>query len=375
MSEAYLSWTVSPLTTVRKVRRLPLKGTVHVVTGQKVEPSTVVAETLVPGRTHMVAAAKIMNIEPGELSKAMVKKVGDRVQAGEVMARHTAFFGLIRGQCQSPATGVVEHISDVTGQVVIREPEVPVAVKAYLAGTVTKVLPEEGVEVETTAAFIQGIFGIGGEGSGKLVMAANGPGEVLTPRQITDGHRGCILVGGSLVTAAALRRAEKVGVRGIICGCIHHKDLCNYLGYEIRVASTGHEDISLSLVITEGFGQIPMAQKTFALLKTLEGLEASINGSTQLGAGVLSPEIVVPRTGKGLTQETAAKGLEIGGRVRLVRNPWFGKLGKVIALPVELQKIESEARVRVVEVELEGGRQVTVPRANVEITGTVLPLP
>jgi len=53
--------------------------------------------------------------------------------------------------------------------------------------------------------------------------------------------------------------------------------------------------------------------------------------------------------------------------VRVIRNPWFGKLGKVTGLPVELQKIESEALVRVVQVGLEGGRRVTVPRANVEI--------
>lgn len=368
MSDAYLpGLTVSPLTTVSKTRRLPIKGKVQVTTGQRVEPSTVVAETFVPGRPHMVPASNLLNIEPGELSKAMMKKVGDRVQAGEVMARHTAFFGLIRGQCQSPATGVVEHISDVTGQVVIREPPVPVVVKAYISGVVTKVLPEEGVEVEAAAALIQGIFGIGGEGSGKLAMAVKNPGEVLTPRHIKAEHGGCILVGGSLVTAATLRRAEQVGVRGIICGGILDKDLSDYLGYEIGLAITGHEDIPLAVVVTEGFGEMPMAQKTFSLLSTLEGMEASINGSTQIRAGVLRPEIVVPREGKGTVQEAAATGLEIGGRVRLIRNPWFGKLGKVTGLPVALQQIESEARVRVVEVELDEGKKVTVPRANVEI--------
>ena len=198
-------------------------------------------------------------------------------------------------------------------------------------------------------------------------LAVKEPGEILSPRQIGEDDRGCILVGGALVTAAALRRAEETGVTGIICGGILDKDLYDYLGYEIGVAITGHEDIPLSLVITEGFGEIPMAQKTFALLSKLEGQQASINGSTQIRAGVLRPEIVVPRQGAEITQETAATGLELGSRVRIIRNPWFGKLGQVTGLPVELQKIESEALVRVVQVELEGGRRVTVPRANVEI--------
>lgn len=368
MSDAYLpGLTVSPLTTVSKTRRLPIKGQVRVSLGQKVEPNTVVAETTLPGRPHMVAASNLLNIEPGEVPQAMVRKIGDRVHTGEVIARYTSFFGLFKGQCQSPATGVVEHISAVTGQVVIRESPTPVVVKAYISGVVTRVLPGEGVEVEATAALIQGIFGIGGEGSGKLAMAVQNPGEVLTSRHIKAQHRGCILVGGSLVTATALRRAEQVGARGVICGGILDKDLSDYLGYEIGLAITGHEDIPLSVVVTEGFGEMSMAEKTFALLQSLEGMEASINGSTQIRAGVLRPEIVVPREGKGNVQETAATGLEIGSRVRLIRNPWFGKLGKVTALPVELQRIESEARVRVVEVELDEGRTVTVPRANVEI--------
>jgi hypothetical protein len=39
----------------------------------------------------------------------------------------------------------------------------------------------------------------------------------------------------------------------------------------------------------------------------------------------------------------------------------------VIDLPVELQKVKTESKVRVVKVELEDGRIVTVARANVEI--------
>lgn len=368
MSDAYLpGLTVSELTLVRKTRRLPLRGEVPVKLGEQVEPQQVVAYTHLPGRPHLVAVSNLLNIEPGELPEVMLKKTGEPVRAGETIARYRAFFGLLRGHCQSPVTGVVEHISKVTGQVTIREPAAPVAVKAYISGRVVRVMPGEGVEVETRAAFIQGIFGIGGEGSGKLRLAVKGPGEVLSPAKIRDEDRGCILVGGALVTAAALRRGEEVGVKGLICGGILDRDLYDYLGYELGVAITGQEDIPLSLVITEGFGQIPMAEKTFALLGELAGKVASINGSTQIRAGVLRPEIVVPRSGSELVQEVAATGLQLGSPVRIIRNPFFGQLGKVSQLPPALQKIESEARVRVVQVELAGGRKVTVPRANVEI--------
>ncbi|HPZ89937.1 MAG TPA: hypothetical protein PLL81_01110 [Bacillota bacterium] len=369
MSDAYLpGLTVSEATIIRKVRRLPLKGEVLVERGMRVEPETVVARTFIPGRPHLVPVANLLNIEPAEVEEVMLKAVGDPVEEGEVIARYSAFFGLFRGQCQSPAAGTIEHISPVTGQVTIREPAVPVAVKAYISGVVTEILPREGVVVETPAALAQGIFGIGGEGCGRLRMAVKQPDEVLTARHIRDDDRGRILVGGALVTAEALRRAEEAGVTGLVCGGILDKDLHEYLGYEIGVAITGHEDISLSLVVTEGFGKLPMAAKTFALFQKLEGQTASINGTTQIRAGVLRPEVVVSRPGIAAAEtETVATGLEIGTRVRVIRTPWFGRLGVVSALPVQLQKIESEARVRVLEVTLDTGQRVTVPRANVEI--------
>jgi hypothetical protein len=369
MSDAYLpGLTVSEGTIIRKARRLPLKGEVLVERGMRVEPETIVAQAFIPGRPHLVAVSNQLNIEPSEIDEVMVKSVGDSVREGEVIARYSAFFGLFRGQCQSPATGTIEHISSVTGQVTIREPAAPVAVKAYISGTVTEVLPREGVVVETPAALIQGIFGIGGEGCGTLRIAVKKPTDTLTARQILDGDRGRILVGGALVTADALQRAGEVGVVGLVSGGVLDRDLHEYLGYEIGVAITGHEDIPLSLVVTEGFGKIPMAEKTFALFQKLAGETASINGTTQIRAGVLRPEVVVARPGGAAVQvEAAATGLEIGTRVRVIRTPWFGRLGAVSALPVQLQKIESEAKVRVLEVTLDTGQRVTVPRANVEI--------
>jgi hypothetical protein len=51
-----------------------------------------------------------------------------------------------------------------------------------------------------------------------------------------------------------------------------------------------------------------------------------------------------------------------GSPVRVIRSPYFGRLGKVTNLPVALQKLESESHARVLEVEFEDGR-----RANVEM--------
>ena len=56
-----------------------------------------------------------------------------------------------------------------------------------------------------------------------------------------------------------------------------------------------------------------------------------------------------------------------GDVIRIIREPYFGKLAKVKALPNELVKIETESPARVLRAEFTDGKVVTIPRANVEL--------
>jgi len=359
---------------VRKTRRLPIPGEVLVKEGQRVSPDTIVARTNVPGEPHLVKVAYLIGVEPDEIEDYMLKRVGDSVEKDEIIAMYKMFFGLFKKDCKSPVKGTIEHISKVTGQVIIREPPIPVDITAYIPGRVVKVLPREGVVIEVAAAFIQGIFGVGGETHGELMVVVESPDDILTAEHIRPEHKGKVLVGGSLVTYDALRKAVEVGVKGIVVGGIRDKDLTDFLGYEIGVAITGHEDVGLTLIITEGFGKMRMADRTFELLKKFSGRLACINGATQIRAGVMRPEVIIPRddispseleTGK--ESEALGEGLVPGTPIRIIREPYFGALGRVVSLPVELRKIETESEVRVLEAELLDGRRIIVPRANVEI--------
>jgi hypothetical protein len=234
---------------------------------------------------------------------------------------------------------------------------------------VVETIPREGVIIETNAAFIQGIFGIGRETHGQLYDLAKSSDEVLTPDMITSEQKGKIVIGGALVTLEALRKASGIGVSGIVVGGINAADLNSFLGYSMGVAITGEEDIGTTLMVTEGFGKINISQRTFDLLRSFEGKEAAINGATQIRAGVLRPELVIPhqRLGSEVAMDELAVGLRPGTPIRIIKNPYFGKLGVVASLPVELHKLGTESFARVIKVKLENGEEVTVPRANVEI--------
>ena len=359
--------------TIEKERRLPLEGEVLVQAGATVDSEDVVAKADLPGNVQLLNVANLLSVPPEEVAEYMLKSVGEAVSKDEIIATTKGLFGLFKSQALSPIDGTIEAISDVTGQVILREPPIPVEVKAYTNGTVTETVPNEGVTVETYGTYIQGIFGVGGETVGNLVVISQSSGDELTAEQILPEHRDNIVVGGSLVTTDAIQEAIQQGVKGIIAGGIDDADLRKLLGYELGVAITGSEEIGITLVITEGFGKIAMAEQTFTLLKAREGMKTSINGATQIRAGVVRPEILIPLVSEateavGAQQDGSAEGiLEIGSPVRIIREPYFGKLGRITELPVELQSLETEAQVRVLRVELSDGEQMTLPRANVEV--------
>lgn len=371
VSQAYApGLKVTPRTRHRVRRWLPVSGEVLVTVGQQVSARDVVAHTFIPGDLLPVNLARILSIPPGDVPSCMLRKEGDKVQPGDLLARSKGIFGLFKQEYHARVAGTVETISPITGQVILRGDPQPLEVRAFLTGKVVEVMPQEGCVIEAEVAFVQGIFGIGGEAYGPLRCACTGPDEPLDEDRITPALRGAIVVGGARITAAAIRKAVEVGASAIVSGGIDDQDLRDFLGYDLGVAVTGGEDVGLVLVITEGFGDIAMAQRTFDLLRSHEGDDASISGATQIRAGVVRPEVVVPLKEPGmvpLPEERSGGGLRIGAAVRIIRDPYFGQLGVIQDLPTQPQELASGSKARVCAVRLNAGNRVVVPRANVEL--------
>ena len=368
--------TVSARAVYRARRILPIEGEVTVKAGDRVSADTVVAQTFMEGDVFPMKVASVLGAQPKDLPGLMLRNVGDAVRKNEPIARSKGIFGMMRTEAKSSADGVIESVSDSTGMVIVRGPRMPIEVRAYVAGTVVEVLPGEGAVVENTVALVQGIFGIGGEVHGPVAMAGAAPDDELDADDITPAMRGCVVVGGARMTAAAIRKAKDVGAAAIVSGSIDDQDLRDFLGHDIGVAVTVSERMGITLIVTEGFGSIAMAARTFALLASHAGKTASVNGATQIRAGVMRPEIVVPLDAAGAGASggpaVAAGGatagmLEIGTVVRIIRDPHFGVIGTVTALPEQPAVLGSGSKARVLEVAASGGQRLTVPRANVEL--------
>ena len=372
MANAYTpGLKVTPKMTFRTRRVLPIAGDVLKKVGDHVTARDIVAQTFMPGDITPINMANLLSMPPGDVPGCMSVKEGQTVKINDVLARSPGIFGFFKRDVPSKVAGTIETISAVTGQVIVRGEPLPVQVGAYLAGAVVEVLPREGVVIEAEVAFIQGIFGVGGETFGPIRMACRDHTQELTEDLITDDMKGCVIVGGARMHYPAIKKAMRRGAAAVVSGGIDDSDLKEVLGYDLGVAITGSEQIGITMIVTEGFGDIAMAKRTFALLKEHAGHEAAVNGATQIRAGVMRPEIVIPLSAaageKTVGQRHVAGLLEFGTMVRIIRDPYFGLIGSVSNLPSEPAVLGSGSKARVLEVRFDTGETVTVPRANVEL--------
>ena len=361
---------VSERTIVQKDRRLPLEGEVLVSVGDTVSASDVVARTELPGKVFPVNIANQLGVDAGRLKEFLTKGEGDAVEKGELIAKTPGLFGFFKSEAHAVVSGTIESISSVTGQVIFQAHPVPVEIDAYINGTVVECIPNEGCVIQAAATFVQGIFGLGGETKGEIVLAVDTPDAVLTADGITADMAGKIIIGGAYLDRDGLKKAIAVGANAIVTGGFDYDEIKEVLGYEVGVAITGGEDLGCTLLVTEGFGKIQMAPATFQLLASKAGKQASVNGATQIRAGVMRPEVVVTFDDQQGSAERVPNpepiGISVGSLVRGIRDPYFGMLGTVSGLPVEPVALESESKARVMTVTFGDGAEVTLPRANVE---------
>ncbi len=359
---------VSPRMVVRKRRELPLVGELLVAVGDVVSGDQIIARATLEGDLRIVRVAEALGVAPEEISRVMRVGVAGMVGEGDILAEMKGLWGLCRSTVQSPVSGTIEFISATTGHVGVRTPARLLELAAYIPGRVVEVEVGRSITIETTATFAQGIFGVGGERTGQLRMLDVPASQPVMESHIPDDCHGTVLLGGHSPSIEALQRASKLGAVGFVTGSIDDPVLRAYIGYDLGVALTGDEAVPMSLIITEGFGSIPMSDRILAALGPVNGSRVSINGATQVRAGAQRPEIIAWVSADAEKMpETARQVLEVGARVRLIRVPYFGLRGVVTALPHELLPLETGALARVLRATLDDGREVVVPRANIEL--------
>src|SRR4029079_5111244 len=113
--------TVTEHTTVRRRRMLSLPGSVLVSSGEKVRANQAVARAELPGKVYPLNLANQLGVAPDEIQAYVITNTGDTVQKDEILAENKPLVKWFKTEVRSPITGVVESVSTVTGQGLLRD--------------------------------------------------------------------------------------------------------------------------------------------------------------------------------------------------------------------------------------------------------------
>jgi hypothetical protein len=358
--------TVSPRVAVTRFRAVPGVGEILVREGDVLDAAQVVAKIEKPGDVYVVDVAAQLGIPRGRIAETLAVKAGDPVSAGQVLAECSALFGMWKARAVSPEDGIVDTVSKVTGQVVVRAKPTIMDLRAFVSGCVSSVIPGAGVEILAEVSLLQGILGLGGEAMGRLAIVDPRNGA-LERDDLSERHRKEVVATFGRISLCAMRRAKEVGVAALVGSSAFGEELVSLMGVSPNLAAAGDEELGFALLLTEGLGDLRMAPRAAALLRRLEGARVSVNAVTQVRAGVIRPDLLGPPIeGAELASDEAEAALRAGSRVRIVRGKRFGSMGEIVEAPASPCRVDSGAFALVYELRLDDGSRARVPRQNVE---------
>lgn len=341
------------LTAVRRVRRLPVPGTVTVRVNEDVQAQDVVAEAEVQARHRYLDLARGLGVPPERVVEHLRREPGDRVESGDVIAGPV---GMARRTVRAPGEGQIVTLRD--GKLLFQQVGRVIEVRAGFPGTVVATDGIQSVTIETTGALVQGVWGNGRQDFGVLHLVGSGPASRLKPDGLDIELRGGILVAGHCDNPAPFNQATDLSVRGIILGSMSANliPLAERLPYPV--------------VVLECFGAKPIGSAMFELLANNAGREASVEGRPPAPYEADRPEVLIPLpANREVDLPQQAMALSPGIRVRVTREPYLGKLGVVREIMDHAVEYDSGVLSSSAVVDMEGGGPKTVPLANLEIVG------
>jgi len=334
-------------------RALPVPGNVLVRLDQKVSPNDVIAETS-RGREHaLLNVAQALGISPAAADRIIKVKAGDRVAAKTEIAVGS---GLFSHSVTAPHDGRVLFVGD--GQVLMTVGEAKLELRAGISGTVTQLIPNRGAVIQTSGALIQGVWGNGRIDSGMLVNLMEQPDGILTSGRLDVSMRGSIILGGIVKDAETLKAAADLPVRGLVLSSLYPSLLPQA------------REMRYPIILTDGFGPMPMNSAAYKLLSTNAKREVTVNAEARDRYSGACPEVIITlpvnTDAPALREEeTFAPGLQ----VRMRRPPAIGMIGSITALKPGLTTLPSGLRAPAAEVKLENGETVIAPLINLEVVG------
>jgi hypothetical protein len=342
---------------------------------QEVSPADIIGEGQVTAGFRTIYLANELNVSPKEAVKFLKRPLGQKIFQGELLAAKEGVLGFGKKILTSPADGIIDYYDDNKGSLRIKLLPKVTKLASGVYGIIDQVNPETGeVVIRTLANTVYGVIGSGHSREGILKVVGS-PDTLISSKQITGEMKEEILVGGSLVFLDALEKAVNLKVSGIISGGISARDFRAMSGGRWNISDFHWSDVGISLMVTEGFGSIPLPPDVFALLKEFDKKFVILDGNraklilpiSDANSMIYIRKVRLPVSPTPELETTIdLVHLKPGANIRLVATPLIGVCGKVESVDSSPTELPSGVVTNLVTV-ITRSRKLKVPYQNLEV--------
>jgi len=339
------------MTRIQRHRLLPVTGRVLVRKGQTLTAVDVVAEAILEPRHNLLDVARGLGLRIGDVDQYLEHAAGESVSEGDVLAGPV---GWGKRVVRAPCSGKI--ILTGRGKILIEEDNDPSQLLAGLPGEVVSLVPGRGAVIESIGALAQGVWGNGQINYGQLRVLIKKEEDILSVDQLDIDLRETVVFAGYCGDEQVLQAAADLPLRGLI--------LSSMAASLIPLA----EELSLPVVILEGFGLLPVNSSAFNLLLTSDRREIALNAEKIDKYANQRPEVFISLPVNQMVHEPRdATIFSPGQKVRVVRAPYQSQIGTLVTLKPGLEVLPNGIKATSAEIELENSIKVKLPLANLEV--------
>ena len=343
---------ILPLAKIHRSRMLPIPGTVLVRAGQDVVATDLIAEVNLKPEHMLLDISNGLGVPPEKTNEYIMREIGEDVAQDGIVAQWKNGSRVVR----APKAGKAVAISG--GKLLLQTENEPYQVLAGMTGTVSEVKADFGAEIETSGAWIQGVWGNDKISMGKLTILASRPDHIFEFEDTDQDQKDFVLFAGYCSNPQVLETCESNQVAGLILGSMATQLIPMAL------------EMSFPIIVIEGFGLLDVNDTAYKLLSTSAGREVSINSMPNNPFNGERPEITIPlESSANPTTPLDMQFLEPGIQVRILRAPYMGKVGIINNLLPGMTRFPSGLRTSGAEIALGNNEKVVVPLANIEVLG------
>ena len=337
--------------TIRRTRKLSFPGQVLVNEGEKVSPEAIIAQGKLPGGIVFLDVAKGLRLPADEVRDCLTRKVGERVQADDVIGSCEGTFPRV---VRSPVAGQLVECHQ--GKVVMTTEEIFTDIKAGMSGVVEKIIPEFGAVIVTWGCLIQGVWGNNQMGNGVLQVLESSPER---PMQLSDLE---LVNPGQVILTSACPQAEVL--EGIIAKGISGLIVSFCPPAMIPILSKA----PVPAIVLHGFATENPDGFTMGMFITHHGKIVTVDAQERDEFYGRCPEVIIPQDKGNFVEDAPLRGrLSIGQEVRIFSGPAAGRIGIVTEITGTPQFFPSGLSDLAARIYLESDEDVLVPGKNLMI--------